>query len=239
MRNRLAAATAAFVLVLFASVTGRMETEMARAADAGDPTRGTEIFSRACGACHALEPERNMTGPSLAALWGRKAGSLESFHRYSPALKSATVVWDDGTLDAWIANPAKAIPGNRMTFPGIKDATVRADLLAYLKSATAPGATPSASQGGMMSGDVPDLKQVGADQRVQAISYCGDTYHLTMADGSTYDFWERNLRFKTDSSDKGPPAGSPAIVGAGMAGDRASIIFAAPAEISSMIKPGC
>jgi cytochrome c len=53
------------------------------------------------------------------------------------------------------------------------------------------------------------------------------------------DYWERNLRFKTDSSEIGPVKGAPAIIGAGMAGDRASVIFSAPEEISGWIKQGC
>ena len=61
-----------------------------------------------------------MTGSSLAALWNRKAGSLASFSRYSPALKSANIVWNDRTLDDWITDPQHLVPGNEMTFVGIK-----------------------------------------------------------------------------------------------------------------------
>jgi cytochrome c len=67
----------------------------------------------------------------------------------------------------------------------------------------------------------------------------GDSYKVSTADGKTHDFWERNLRFKTDSSDDGPQKGAPAIVGAGMMGDRASVIFAAPEEISASIRQEC
>lgn len=52
-------------------------------------------------------------------------------------------------------------------------------------------------------------------------------------------FWERNLRLKVDGSNSGPKRGTPALVGAGMAGDRADVIFAAPEEISGFIKPQC
>src|SRR5262245_20764390 len=100
--------------------------------------RGQRAFG-ACAACHALEPDRNMTGPSLANLWNRQAGSLQSFDRYSPALKSSGIVWDDKSLDEWIADPQRFIPGNHMTFPGVKDARARADLIAFLKRATQPG----------------------------------------------------------------------------------------------------
>jgi len=60
-----------------------------------------------------------------------------------------------------------------------------------------------------------------------------------MADGATVQFWERNLRFKTDSSQEGPGEGSPAMVGAGMVGDRASVIFASPDEFGQFITREC
>ncbi len=219
------------------------------AAQQGDSAQGARDF-RACAPCHSLAPNRNMTGPSLAGIFDRKAGALDSFGRYSPALKSSAITWNDQTLDAWLANPAAAIPGNHMTFPGIRDPKIRAGLIAYLKEATVPGHGPpmqtaqggmSGGMGGVMggSGEVPDLKKIGADETVKAIGYCRDTYHVVTADGETHDFWERNLRFKTDSSDEGPVRGAPAILGAGMMGDRASIIFAAPDEISGLIKHDC
>jgi cytochrome c len=63
-------------------------------AEPGDIARGERMY-RACVACHSLEPNRNMTGPSLAELWNRRSGSLASFPRYSPALKSAGILWND------------------------------------------------------------------------------------------------------------------------------------------------
>ena len=74
---------------------------------------------------------------------------------------------------------------------------------------------------------------------VKAITYCHDTYRVTTGEGKTRAFWERNLRFKTDSSKDGPEKGAPAILPAGMMGDRASVIFAAPEEITKMIEARC
>jgi cytochrome c len=213
-------------------------------AEPGNAARGERMY-RACVACHSLEPNRNMTGPSLAEIWNRKAGSLPSFPRYSPALKSAGIIWTDDTLDEWIKDPQHFIPGNTMTFPGMKDARQRADLLAYLKEATRPGHAPKAAQGGsqmggmMMGGGVPNLKKLDPQDRVQSINHCGDTYKVATADGKVRDFWERNLRFKTDVSDDGPQKGAPALVGAGMMGDRADVIFAGPEEISGFISQQC
>jgi cytochrome c len=217
---------------------------MAVAAESGNAARGARAF-RACAACHSLEPDRNMTGPSLAEMWGRHAASVPGFPRYSPALQSADVVWEAKTLDAWLKDPARFIPGNRMTFPGIKDAQARADLIAFLAEATKPGATPpersAQGQGGMMGQQhaVPNLKQLDSAEQVRSITYCRDTYRVTTADGKEHVFWERNLRFKTDASAEGPQKGAPAIVGAGMMGDRASVIFAAPEEISATVKDAC
>ncbi|MCK1668966.1 c-type cytochrome [Bradyrhizobium sp. 153] len=213
--------------------------------------RGEQDF-RACAACHSLEPDRNMTGPSLANLWGRKAGSLPSFDRYSDALKASGIIWDDRSLDSWLTDPERMVPDNAMPFEGIKDARARADLLAFLKEATKPGAPPGQSaqgmdgmmgggmMGGMMGGGrVPNLRSIQASERVTGITHCRDTYRVTTADGKTRAFWERNLRIKTDSSKDGPESGAPAIVPAGMMGDRADVIFAAPEEISKMIEPRC
>jgi cytochrome c len=209
----------------------------------GNPTRGQRVFG-ACVACHSLEADKNMTGPSLSGLWARKAGGLPSFTRYSDALKSSGVVWDSKTLDEWITDPQHLIPGNQMTFPGLKSSQQRADLLAYLQEATQPDRVPANAQRGgqmgMMGGaGVPNLKKLDSEDRVQTISYCQDNYRVTTADGKTHVFWERNLRLKTDGSADGPEKGAPALVGAGMMGDRADVIFAAPEEISALIVPKC
>ena len=219
-------------------------------AQKGDASHGQQDF-RACAPCHSLEPDRNMTGPSLAGLWGRKAGGLSSFERYSDALKSSGIIWDDRSLDGWLTDPQRMVPDNDMPFQGIKDTRVRADLLAFLKEATKPGAPQQTAQqggmggmGGMMGGMMgggrePDLKKLEPSQQVKAITYCHDTYRVTTADGKTRAFWERNLRFKTDSSEAGPEKGEPAIMPAGMSGDRASVIFAAPDEFNKMIEAKC
>ena len=219
-----------------------------RAISEGNATRGQRVFG-ACAACHSLQPDQSMTGPSLAGLWNRKAGSLASFSRYSPALKSANIVWNDKTLDDWITNPQHLVPGNEMTFDGIKDARQRADLLAFLKEATQHGASVAqqsesmrgmGGMGGMMGGrQVPNLKHLDPENRVQAITYCKDTYTITTANGQTRRFWERNLRLKTDASAEGPEKNAPALVGAGMMGDRADVIFADPSEISALIGYKC
>ena len=184
-----------------------------------------------------------MTGPSLAFVAGHKAGTAQGFQRYSEALKRSGVTWDNATLDKWLANPEKFIPGNSMTFPGVRDAQARQDLIAYLKAATdgeAPQAEQKGGRGmmGMQSRKL-DLKSAPAEGQVIAIKYCGDTYTVDTADGKSQKIWEFNLRFKSDSSKLGPAPGKPVVVGAGMQGDRASIVFASPGEISGAIKQAC
>ena len=209
-----------------------------------DPGQGARVF-RACAACHSLEANRNMTGPSLAGVWNREAGGLATFTRYSDAMKLSGITWDEQSLDGYLKNPAEFMPGNHMTFPGIPDDKARASVIAFLKSGTdAPKENQTAQMpGGMgpMQGmrQVPMLKTVDASSRVRSITYCRDTFTVTTQDGKSRDFWERNLRFKTDSSDEGPDKNAPAILAAGMMGDRASVVFASPDEISRFITPHC
>jgi cytochrome c len=103
----------------------------AGAAAGGDAGRGEEIYAR-CLACHALAFDR--VGPRHCGLFGRRAGSVKGFS-YSPAMKSSKIVWSEKTLDRFLANPPKAVPGTTMTYAGIPDARERTDLIAYLKSA--------------------------------------------------------------------------------------------------------
>jgi cytochrome c len=131
-----------------------------------------------------------------------------------------------------------------MTFDGIKHPKQRADLIAFLKQATETGGSQIGQEGGQMGGmmgggQAPNLKKLDAENRVQAITHCKDTYAVTTADGQTHKFWERNLRLKTDTSGDGPEKNAPALVQAGMMGDRADVIFADPSEISGLIANKC
>ncbi len=206
---------------------------------AGDPEKGAQAYG-VCAGCHALEPGRHLSGPSLARIYGRKAGTVEGFVRYSKALKQSKIVWDEKTLDAWIKKPDALIPENLMPFPGIPDAQARADLVAFLKNAGAKGGTAGApAEGKRQTPDLPHLKQAPAENQVKAIRYCRDSYFVTVATGKVLPYWEFNLRLKTDSSANGPAKGKPVLTGAGMRGDRASIVFANPAEISRFVQQRC
>jgi cytochrome c len=207
---------------------------------AGDAARGAQLF-RQCAACHSTAPGEHMTGPSLAHVWNRNAGSAADFMRYSESLKRSGVTWNEATLDAWLASPEKFVAGNGMTFPGVRDANARQDLIAYLKAVDENRAPPAGKGGGMkgMIRERLDLKKAPATGQVHSIKHCRDTYTVETADGKVEKIWEFNLRFKSDSSKLGPAPGKPVVVGAGMQGDRASVVFAAPGEISAFIRESC
>ena len=114
-----AATTAAVAPVAYASLTG----------NAG---AGEKVFVQ-CKACHVVDPGVNRVGPSLHGVVGRKAGSIEGF-RYSPANKNSGITWTEDELYTYLEHPQKTVPGTYMTFPGLKDAQQRADVIAYLKT---------------------------------------------------------------------------------------------------------
>lgn len=115
-------------------VAGAVHALLANAAPAaalahGDPARGETIYAR-CLACHAFAYDR--TGPRHCGLFGRRAGSVQGF-AYSDAMRRSNLVWDARTLDRFLANPLKTVPGTAMGYAGIADRQERADLIAYLK----------------------------------------------------------------------------------------------------------
>jgi cytochrome c len=109
----------------------------ALAREAGDAKAGEAIYDR-CLACHALAYDR--TGPRHCGLFGRRAGSVPGYP-YSEAMKKSKIAWNAQTLDRFLRNPMKAVPGTSMGYAGIADAKERRDLIAYLQrnSSCPPG----------------------------------------------------------------------------------------------------
>jgi cytochrome c len=102
----------------------------------GDEAKGKRIFNR-CKACHNLTAApRTRIGPNLDNIFGRKAGTSDTFKRYSSALKDSDIVWTEENLNEWILAPRTFLPGNKMAFAGLKNEQQRKDLIAYLRSAT-------------------------------------------------------------------------------------------------------
>ncbi len=94
---------------------------------------GERQFKTQCASCHSLEPGKKMVGPSLFGVVGRHSGQEPNFN-YSPANQKANLTFDEATLDRYITNPREVVPGTTMTYAGMKDATNRANLIAYLKT---------------------------------------------------------------------------------------------------------
>ncbi len=100
---------------------------------AGDAAAGKILFTQKCGLCHAPVEGQNKIGPSLWGVVGRPAGSLASY-TYSDAMKNANRTWNDATLDDYLTNPRQKIPGVKMIFAGLPDASDRANVIAYLST---------------------------------------------------------------------------------------------------------
>ncbi len=105
-------------------------------AAAGDSVKGEKVFKK-CKACHTAKPGKHKVGPSLAGVFGRKAGTAAGYKKYK-GLKGADWTWDEALLDEYLANPKKFVKkrgakGTSMAFK-LKKAGQRADVIAYLKT---------------------------------------------------------------------------------------------------------
>ena len=103
----------------------------ARSDAMSDVVRGEQLYAR-CMACHALAVDR--VGPHHCGLFGRRAGSVPGFD-YSIAMKRSRIVWNDKTLERFLTQPLRMVPGSTMTYDGVADPKDRADLIGYLKHA--------------------------------------------------------------------------------------------------------
>ena len=102
----------------------------------GADRKNGERLAQMCRACHTFgEGGVHMIGPNLFGFFGKTAGSAERYS-YSPAMQEAEFIWTPRSLDAWLERPARFLPGNRMSYPGVSSASDRADLIAYLLEAT-------------------------------------------------------------------------------------------------------
>lgn len=108
-----------------------------------DPAHGQKLFSERCTGCHALDA--NKFGPMLGGIFGRKAGTIASYH-YSPALRAAGFVWTADNLDRWLSNPQKFVPGAKMPVR-VLEKTARRDIIAYLQKESADQPKKTAANG--------------------------------------------------------------------------------------------
>ena len=114
-----------FILLMFLTL---------RPAHAADPVLGKRQFAP-CSACHTVDaggPDK--IGPNLHGVLGRAAGTKPGY-AYSAAMKKAGFVWDEQKIAAYITNPPKYVPGNKMAFAGVVTDAARDNIVAYLKEA--------------------------------------------------------------------------------------------------------
>lgn len=101
----------------------------ATVADAG----GKPASFAQCATCHSVEPGKHGVGPSLAGVHGQKAGAAAGYN-YTPANKNSGLTWDDKTLDTYLTNPMKMVPGTKMSFAGMGDPAKRKEVIDYMKT---------------------------------------------------------------------------------------------------------
>ena len=99
----------------------------------GDVTAGQKVFKK-CKACHVVDAEKHKTGPHLVNIMGRAAGSADGYKKYSNAMKSSGIVWNEETLNGYLEKPKAYVKGTRMIFAGLRKEEDRTNVIAYLKS---------------------------------------------------------------------------------------------------------
>lgn len=115
-----------------AADTAPAAADAAPAAAVADAGAKPAAFAQ-CAACHAVEPGKHGIGPSLAGVYGTKAGEIAGY-AFSDKLKASGLTWDDATLDQWLAGPMKMVPGTKMTYAGLSDPAKRKELIEYMKT---------------------------------------------------------------------------------------------------------
>ncbi|MEY4159454.1 MAG: hypothetical protein RLZZ136_75 [Pseudomonadota bacterium] len=116
-----------------ANKTDTAEAPAAEASPSGPSLADAPAAFAQCSTCHTIRAGVNAIGPSLHGVVGRKAGALADY-AYSPALKASGKVWDEATLDTWLAGPMQDVPGTKMTYAGLADPAKRKEIIAFLNT---------------------------------------------------------------------------------------------------------
>jgi len=136
------------------AVKSAAAAKVAATAVEGDAVHGRQVFKK-CQACHSIQPGKNLLGPSLAGIVGTKAGEVANYS-FSTAMQQSGIIWTPEKLDAYLQDPQKVVPGNKMPFPGLKTDSDRTDVIAFLaSSAEAAPATAASAQAPAASATAP------------------------------------------------------------------------------------
>jgi len=119
-------------LLLILSIAFTTFPGTTEAAAAADTDRGKQLFEKRCTGCHSLDQDKE--GPRLRGVYGRKAGAVAGFP-YSDGVKASHIVWDNASLDKWLANPDALIADNDMAFH-VADAGERAEIIRFLQASS-------------------------------------------------------------------------------------------------------
>jgi len=151
----------------------------------GDVAHGRQVFKK-CQACHSMQPGKNMLGPSLANIIGTKAGEVPNYS-FSQAMKQSGITWTPEKLDAYLQDPQKVVPGNKMPFPGLKTDADRTDVIAFLAApsgdAAAAGAAPAAAPAAPAPAATPPAASPAARQVTAYLSDAKYTLRSGIAEG--------------------------------------------------------
>ena len=135
MRTTLLAAIAALLLASPFAFSQDPASDRTLSAQ-GDAEAGRTVFFR-CQACHRVTGgARPLAGPNLDNIFGRMAGTSDTYPPYSKAVRESGIVWSEQALNQWMADPQNFLPGNKMPFAGVRSEQDRKDLLAFLRQAT-------------------------------------------------------------------------------------------------------
>ncbi len=121
-----------FALLLALAMIASSHPARAGGGDDGDKI----AYNTHCRTCHSFRKGDNRLGPSLAGIYGAKAGQVEGYRGYSGGLGDVT--WDEPTLDLFIANPAAISTSTNMNYPPVADPAERKKIINYLKSISGP-----------------------------------------------------------------------------------------------------
>lgn len=145
-----------------------------------DLAKGESGFKQ-CASCHTItQGGANGIGPNLYATLGEGIGQGKGGFAFSDALKGVGGNWDLDKMDAWLTNPRKFAPGTKMTFAGISDPQLRADVILYLNKQGSNLPLPAAPA----AGSAPDNAGVQSNGAVEGADVSVNVQQATPATGA-------------------------------------------------------